>query len=86
MSTSNEEIAQVGTISANGDAEIGRFIADEVEYTDPSRRNSGLETTANVTSAGAWRPTMPATQSPVPIGTVLLLTMIVCPWRACAMV
>src|SRR6202171_4999093 len=24
--TSNEEIAQVGTISANGDAEIGRFI------------------------------------------------------------
>jgi chaperonin GroEL (HSP60 family) len=26
--TSNEEIAQVGTISANGDAEIGRFIAD----------------------------------------------------------
>src|SRR5947209_6963070 len=25
--TSNEEIAQVGTISANGDAEIGRFIA-----------------------------------------------------------
>src|SRR6059036_3627797 len=26
--TSNEEIAQVGTISANGDPEIGRFIAD----------------------------------------------------------
>jgi chaperonin GroEL len=26
--TSNEEIAQVGTISANGDAEIGRFNAD----------------------------------------------------------
>jgi chaperonin GroEL len=25
--TSNEEIAQVGTISANGDGEIGRFIA-----------------------------------------------------------
>ena len=25
---SNEEIAQVGTISANGDAEIGRFLAD----------------------------------------------------------
>src|SRR6184192_1010430 len=25
--TSNDEIAQVGTISANGDAEIGRFIA-----------------------------------------------------------
>ncbi|HEX2653406.1 MAG TPA: chaperonin GroEL [Xanthobacteraceae bacterium] len=26
--TSNDEIAQVGTISANGDAEIGRFLAD----------------------------------------------------------
>src|SRR5687767_642016 len=26
--TSNEEIAQVGTISANGDVEIGRFLAD----------------------------------------------------------
>ncbi len=26
--TSNEEIAQVGTISANGDAEIGRFLAE----------------------------------------------------------
>jgi len=25
--TSNEEIAQIGRISANGDAEIGRFIA-----------------------------------------------------------
>src|SRR5260221_13083867 len=29
--TSNEEIAQVGTISANGDAEIGRFIADAMQ-------------------------------------------------------
>src|SRR5262245_30057391 len=26
--TSNDEIAQIGTISANGDAEIGRFLAD----------------------------------------------------------
>src|SRR5689334_12384462 len=26
--TSNEEIAQVGTISSNGDSEIGRFLAD----------------------------------------------------------
>jgi chaperonin GroEL len=26
--TSNDEIAQVGTISANGDAEIGRFLAE----------------------------------------------------------
>jgi chaperonin GroEL len=29
--TSNEEIAQVGTISANGDEEIGRFIADAMK-------------------------------------------------------
>jgi chaperonin GroEL len=29
--TSNEEIAQIGTISANGDAEIGRFIADAMK-------------------------------------------------------
>ena len=29
--TSNEEIAQVGTISTNGDAEIGRFIADAMK-------------------------------------------------------
>src|SRR5687767_691899 len=26
--TGNEEIAQVGTISANGDADVGRFLAD----------------------------------------------------------
>src|ERR1700739_3689909 len=29
--TSNEEIAQVGTISANGDVEIGKFLADAME-------------------------------------------------------
>src|SRR3974377_1178572 len=29
--TSNDEIAQVGTISANGDAEIGRFLAQAVK-------------------------------------------------------
>ena len=29
--TSNEEIAQVGTISANGDADIGRFLADAMK-------------------------------------------------------
>jgi chaperonin GroEL len=29
--TSNEEIAQVGTISANGDAEIGRFLAEAMK-------------------------------------------------------
>ena len=30
-STQNGEIAQVGTISANGDAEIGRFLAEAME-------------------------------------------------------
>src|SRR5690606_38832855 len=29
--TSNAEIAQVGTISANGDSEIGRFLAEAME-------------------------------------------------------
>jgi chaperonin GroEL len=29
--TSNEEIAQIGTISANGDVEIGRFLADAMQ-------------------------------------------------------
>ena len=29
--TSNDEIAQVGTISANGDAEIGRFLAEAMQ-------------------------------------------------------
>jgi chaperonin GroEL len=29
--TNNEEIAQVGTISANGDAEIGRFLAEAMQ-------------------------------------------------------
>src|SRR6266404_4652159 len=29
--TSNEEISQVGTISANGDAEIGRFLAEAMK-------------------------------------------------------
>jgi len=29
--TSNEEIAQVGTVSANGDAEVGKFLADAMK-------------------------------------------------------
>jgi len=29
--TSNEEIAQVGTISSNGDTEIGKFLADAMK-------------------------------------------------------
>src|SRR5260370_10452536 len=38
--TSNEEIAQVATISANGDAEIGRFLADAMK----KARNEALIT------------------------------------------
>ena len=40
---------------------------------DPSRRNSGLETTAKSMGCGWVRETISATQSPVPTGTVLLL-------------
>ena len=42
---------------------------------EPSRRNSGLETTAKSIGSGWSARTMSATQSPVPTGTVLLLTM-----------
>jgi len=38
--TSNDEIAQVGTISANGDAEIGRFLAEAMKKVG----NSGVIT------------------------------------------
>src|SRR3989304_1161624 len=42
---------------------------------EPSRKNSGQDTTANSICLG-WAPfTMSATQSPVPIGTVDLLMM-----------
>src|ERR1700726_2153861 len=44
--TSNEEIAQVGTISANGDAEIGRFIADAMKKVG----NEGVITVEEATS------------------------------------
>ena len=43
---------------------------------EPSRRNSGHETTENATGAGWCLRMMSATQSPVPTGTVLLLMMI----------
>ena len=39
--TSNEEIAQVGTISANGDAEIGRFLADAMKKVGGARSIAG---------------------------------------------
>ena len=45
--TSNEEIAQVGTISANGDAEIGRFLADAMKKVG----NEGVITVEEAKSA-----------------------------------
>src|SRR5690349_5756837 len=44
--TSNEEIAQVATISANGDAEIGRFLADAMKKVG----NEGVITVEEATS------------------------------------
>src|ERR1700739_882766 len=44
--TSNEEIAQVGTVSANGDAEIGRFLADAMKKVG----NEGVITVEEATS------------------------------------
>jgi chaperonin GroEL len=44
--TSNDEIAQVGTISANGDAEIGRFLADAMKKVG----NEGVITVEEATS------------------------------------
>jgi chaperonin GroEL len=44
--TSNEEIAQVGTISANGDAEIGRFLAEAMKKVG----NEGVITVEEATS------------------------------------
>src|SRR3982075_2021863 len=44
--TSNDEIAQVGTISANGDQEIGRFLADAMKKVG----NEGVITVEEATS------------------------------------
>src|ERR1700709_1081478 len=51
--TSNEEIAQVGTISANGDAEIGKFLADAMKRVGNEgvitvEENKSLETEVEV--------------------------------------
>jgi chaperonin GroEL len=46
--TSNQEIAQVGTISANGDAEIGRFLADAMKQVG----NDGVITVEEAKSLG----------------------------------
>ena len=41
---------------------------------EPSRRNSGLETTSNGTGRFWWRAITSRTKSPVPTGTVDLFT------------
>jgi chaperonin GroEL len=44
--TSNDEIAQVGTISANGDAEIGRFLAEAMKKVgNEGKKKVSLENT-----------------------------------------
>jgi chaperonin GroEL len=48
--TSNEEIAQVGTISANGDAEIGKFLADAVKKVG----NEGVVTGEHLVRPSTW--------------------------------
>jgi len=46
--TSNEEIAQVGTVSANGDAEVGKFLADAMKKVG----NEGVITVEEAKSLG----------------------------------
>jgi chaperonin GroEL len=46
--TSNEEIAQVGTISANGDVEVGKFLADAMKKVG----NEGVITVEEAKSLG----------------------------------
>jgi chaperonin GroEL (HSP60 family) len=48
--TSNEEIAQVGKISSNGDAEIGRFIADAMKKVG----NEGVITVEEARPSSRW--------------------------------
>src|SRR5450432_136630 len=59
--TSNEEIAQIGTISSNGDAEIGKFLADAMKKASRSRPNSRSSKACSST-ADTSRPT----SSPTP--------------------
>ena len=49
----------------------GRRVSSMAE---PSRRNSGLDTTSNGTGVFWWRAMTSRTKSPVPTGTVDLLT------------
>ncbi len=78
--TSNEEIAQVGTISANGDAEIGKFLADAmkkvgnegvitVEEASRSRPSSTSSRACSSTAATSRR-----TSSPTPTRCALRWT------------
>jgi chaperonin GroEL len=53
--TSNEEIAQVGTISANGDSEIGQFLADAIEVVEGMQFDRGYISPYFVTNADKMR-------------------------------
>ena len=70
--TSNEEIAQVGTISANGDSEIGKFLADAMKKVgnegvitveEAKSLETELEVVEGISSIAA---TSPPTSSPTP--------------------
>ena len=53
--TSNEEIAQVGTISANGDAEIGKFLADAMSHCRVGLRTPSAASNRRTPSARSIR-------------------------------
>ena len=57
--TSNEEIAQVGTISSNGDTEIGKFLADAMKKVADQYPN-------DLDAIVAYLRTVPAVRNAVP--------------------
>ncbi len=69
--TSNEEIAQVGTISANGDAEIGSATRASSRLKKPSRSRPNSRSSRACSSTAA---TSPPTSSPTPTRCALRWT------------
>jgi chaperonin GroEL len=69
--TSNEEIAQVGTISSNGDAEIGKFLADAMKKVGNEgvitvEEAKSLETELEAKACSSTAATSRPTSSPTP--------------------
>jgi len=65
--TSNEEIAQVGTISANGDSEIGKFLADAM-------KKVGNEASSRSKKRNLWRPNSKSSRACNSIAVIFLPT------------